>query len=73
MLPGYALRAVSPGGASTAFVPAEEIDVPLGFSTMGQVKSRLGTGTLVILDDQTCPVGMTLNMLQFFAQESCGW
>ena len=32
-----------------------------------------GTGTPVILDDQTCPIGMTLNMLQFFAQESCGW
>ena len=30
-------------------------------------------GTLVLLDDQTCPVGMTLNMMQFFAQESCGW
>jgi NADH-quinone oxidoreductase subunit F len=73
MLPGYALRAVSPGGASTALVPVAEIDVPLGFSTMGAVKSRLGTGTLVMLDDQTCPVGMVLNMLQFFAQESCGW
>jgi len=73
MLPGYTLRAVSPGGASTAFVPAAELDVPMGFATMGAVHSRLGTGTLVILDDQTCPVGMTLNMMQFFAQESCGW
>jgi len=73
MLPGYQLRAVSPGGASTAFVPAGQIDVPLGFATMGEVGSRLGTGTLVLLDDQTCPVGMVTNMLQFFAQESCGW
>ena len=73
MLPGYALRAVSPGGASTCFVPADKLDVPLGFATMGEVESRLGTGTLVLLDDQTCPVGMTLNMMQFFAQESCGW
>ncbi len=73
MLPGYALRAVSPGGASTFFVAAAAIDVPLGFSTMSEVQSRLGTGTLVLLDDQTCPVGMTLNMIQFFAQESCGW
>ncbi len=73
MLPGYALRAVSPGGASTFFVAAADIDVPLGFSTMSEVQSRLGTGTLVLLDDQTCPVGMTLNMMQFFAQESCGW
>jgi NADH-quinone oxidoreductase subunit F len=73
MLPGYELRAVSPGGASTSFVAAADIDVPLDFSALGAVGSRLGTGTMVVLDDQTCPVGMTLNLVQFFAQESCGW
>jgi NADH-quinone oxidoreductase subunit F len=73
MLPGYRLRAVSPGGASTAFVAADAIDVALDFGSMESVGSRLGTGTLVLLDDQTCPVGMTLNLIQFFAQESCGW
>ena len=35
--------------------------------------SRLGTGTMIVLDDQTCPVGMVLNLEQFFARESCGW
>ena len=35
--------------------------------------SRLGTGTLIVLDDQTCPVGMLRNLEQFYAQESCGW
>ncbi|MEJ2710168.1 MAG: NADH-ubiquinone oxidoreductase-F iron-sulfur binding region domain-containing protein, partial [Anaerolineales bacterium] len=35
--------------------------------------SRLGTGTIIVLDDQTCPVGMVLNLERFFAQESCGW
>ena len=73
MLPGYRLRAVVPGGASTAYVPAADIDVPMDFDSLEQVGSRMGTGTPVLLDDQTCPIGMTLNMLQFFAQESCGW
>ena len=73
MLPGYALRAVSPGGASTAFVPADGIDVALDFGSMEKALSRLGTGTLLLLDDHTCPLGMMLNLLQFFAQESCGW
>ena len=73
MQPGFALRAVSPGGASTAFVPADQIDVAMDFSAMATVQSRMGTGTLVLLDDHTCPVGMTLNMQDFFAQESCGW
>ena len=35
--------------------------------------SRLGTGTMIVLDDQTCPVGMVRNLEHFFAQESCGW
>jgi NADH-quinone oxidoreductase subunit F len=73
MQPGYELRAVSPGGASTAFVKAADIDVAMDFGSMEKVLSRLGTGTVVLLDDKTCPVGMTLNLLQFFAQESCGW
>jgi NADH-quinone oxidoreductase subunit F len=33
----------------------------------------LGTGTMVVLDDKTCPVGMVWNLEHFFAQESCGW
>ena len=73
MLPGYKLRALIPGGASTAFVLAKDIDVPLDFESLETVGSRLGTGTPLLLDDKTCPVGLTLNMMQFFAQESCGW
>jgi NADH-quinone oxidoreductase subunit F len=33
----------------------------------------MGTGTMIVLDDQTCPVGMLWNLEHFFAQESCGW
>jgi NADH-quinone oxidoreductase subunit F len=73
MLPGYQLRALIPGGASTAFVPATDIDVAMDFEAMETVGSRMGTGTPVLLDDKTCPVGFTLNLMQFFAQESCGW
>jgi len=35
--------------------------------------SRMGTGTMIVLDDQSCPVGMLKNLEHFFAQESCGW
>jgi NADH-quinone oxidoreductase subunit F len=73
MREGYRLRAVVPGGASTAFVAAADLDVAMDFESMIPVGSRLGTGTMVVLDDQTCPIGMLLNMQQFFAQESCGW
>jgi NADH-quinone oxidoreductase subunit F len=33
----------------------------------------MGTGTMIVLDDQTCPVGMVWNLEKFFALESCGW
>jgi NADH-quinone oxidoreductase subunit F len=33
----------------------------------------MGTGTMIVLDDRTCPVGMLWNLEHFFAQESCGW
>jgi len=40
---------------------------------MPKVGSRLGTGTMIVLDDRTCPVGMLLNLQRFYARESCGW
>jgi NADH-quinone oxidoreductase subunit F len=45
----------------------------MDFDTVPAAGSRLGTGTMVILDDRTCPVGLVLNLIRFFAQESCGW
>ena len=36
-------------------------------------RGSLGTGTAVVLDDRTCPVGMVENLERFFARESCGW
>lgn len=70
---GLTWRGVIPGGASTDFLLPEHVDVQLDFDTVGKVGSRMGTGTMIVLDDQTCPVGMVHNLMQFFAQESCGW
>jgi NADH-quinone oxidoreductase subunit F len=38
-----------------------------------QIGHRLGTGAIVVFDEQTCLVAATLNLIQFFARESCGW
>jgi NADH-quinone oxidoreductase subunit F len=73
MRDGFKLRALIPGGASTEFMPADQLDVKMDFGSMEAAGSRLGTGTMIILDDLTCPVGMVLNLMRFFAQESCGW
>ncbi len=73
MQDGYKFRAFLPGGASTEYLGEEHLDVPLDFRSLQPYGSRLGTGTLIILDDKKCPVGMQLNLQHFFAQESCGW
>jgi len=73
MCDGYQLRGFLPGGASTDFLLPEHLDVLMDYDAVAKAGSRMGTGTLIILDDQTCPVQMVLNLEQFFAQESCGW
>ena len=47
--------------------------MPMDFDCLQKAGSRLGTGTMIVLDDRTCPVGMVHNLEQFFARESCGW
>lgn len=73
MSDGYKFKGALPGGASTDFLIREHLDVELDYKHVSEAGSRLGTGTLIILDDKTCPVGMVHNLEHFFAQESCGW
>jgi NADH-quinone oxidoreductase subunit F len=73
MRDGLQFRGVLPGGASTDFLVEEHLDVPMDYTQVQKAGSRLGTGTMVVLDDGTCPVGMVWNLEHFFAQESCGW
>jgi len=71
MLDGHQFRGALPGGASTDFLV--DLDVKMDYSAVAAAGSRLGTGTVVVLDDRTCPVGFVRNLEQFFAQESCGF
>lgn len=73
MQDGVRFRGLLPGGASTDFLVEEHLDVKMDFTDVAKAGSRMGTGTMIILDDQTCPVGMVQNLEHFFAQESCGW
>ena len=73
MADGYQLRAVIPGGASTDFVTPEYLDVKMDYASLPSVGSRLGTATMIVLDDKTCPVAFLHNIERFFALESCGW
>jgi NADH-quinone oxidoreductase subunit F len=73
MQDGHAFRGVLPGGASTDFLVEQHLDVPMDYGSIQKAGSRMGTGTMIVLDDQHCPVAMSVNLQAFFARESCGW
>ena len=70
---GYQLRGFLPGGGSTDFLVEEHLDLPMEYEAIAKAGSRMGTGTMIVLDDKTCPVGFVKNLVEFFAQESCGF
>lgn len=73
MRPGFRLRAFLPGGASTEFLTDAHLDLPMDFDSIAKAGSRLGTATMIVLDDRTPLMGMLRNLEHFFARESCGW
>jgi len=73
MQAGLSLRGFLPGGGSTDFLLPEHLDLNLDYDEIGKAGSRLATGTMIVLDDKTCPVGMVGNLMKFFSHESCGW
>ncbi|WP_237067403.1 NADH-quinone oxidoreductase subunit NuoF [Microbulbifer guangxiensis] len=70
---GLTLRGFLPGGGSTDFLGPQHLDLPMDYDTVRKAGSRLGTGTITVLDEATCPIGLVLNLSRFFARESCGW
>jgi NADH-quinone oxidoreductase subunit F len=73
MLPGSEFKAFLPGGASTAFMPDKFFHIEMDFDPFRQVGHRLGTGAIVVFDHETCLVGATLNLIEYFSRESCGF
>jgi NADH-quinone oxidoreductase subunit F len=73
MRDGSAFKACIPGGASTPYFTKDHWNVPMDFDPVAKAGSRLGTGGIVVFDQKTCMVAATLNLIRFFARESCGW
>jgi len=69
---GRQLKAFSPGGASSGFLPASMAGVTLDFQSLAQVGSMLGSGAVVALAEGTCMLDAALNVVTFFRNESCG-
>ena len=70
---GKKLKAVIPGGSSCPLLSADEIDIPMDYDSVAKAGSMLGSGGMVVMDEDTCMVDMARRIMQFYAHESCGW
>jgi NADH-quinone oxidoreductase subunit F len=74
---GHQLKAVLPGGAASVVLTADQIDVRLcpeewAVPGGGPLQGNFGTGGVIVMDETTSMVDAALNLMQFYARESCG-
>jgi len=67
------IKAVIPGGSSCPLLTADEIDIAMDYDSVAKAGSMLGSGGMVVMDENTCMVDMARRIMQFYAHESCGW
>ncbi|MBW2283641.1 MAG: NADH-quinone oxidoreductase subunit NuoF [Deltaproteobacteria bacterium] len=65
-------KAVQLGGPSGGCVPEEFIDTPVDFESIAKVGAIMGSGGMIVMDDQTCMVDMARFFVDFLQDESCG-
>lgn len=69
---GKALKAVQTGGPSGGCIPASMVDIHVDYESLAQVGSIVGSGGMIVLDEDDCMVNMAKYFLQFTQTESCG-
>jgi len=72
MLGDKKLKAVIPGGSSTPMLLPEQVDVNLDYESLAAAGSMLGSGAVIVLNEDTCMVWATLRLIHFYRHESCG-
>ena len=70
---GKKVKGVIPGGSSTPVLTADALDTPMDFDSVAKAGSMLGSGAVVVMNEDTCMVNVALRIMQFYAHESCGW
>ncbi len=72
MKDGKAFKAAQTGGSSGTIIPSEFLDVPLDFASMREKGAGLGSGALLVCDEDTDIVDLAYVLIRFFKAESCG-
>jgi NADP-reducing hydrogenase subunit HndC len=69
---GRKFKAVQTGGPSGGCIPEEFLDMPVDFDELTKIGSMMGSGGMIVMDDQTCMVDIAKYFLNFLKDESCG-
>jgi NADH-quinone oxidoreductase subunit F len=72
LAPRRRLKAFQPGGASSAALFEEDLDVGIDFDSLAAKRTMLGSGGFVVIDDTACMVRCAKTLTRFFEHESCG-
>lgn len=72
LAPGRTLKAVQTGGPSGGCIPVDKIDTPVDYDNLAQIGSIMGSGGMIVLDDDDCMVATAKFFLEFTQSESCG-
>ena len=72
MAEGHVFKGYLPGGASGGILPASKGDIPLDFDTLQAEDCFIGSAAIMVLSDHDNARDAALNLLRFFADESCG-
>ena len=65
-------KAAQTGGPSGGCIPAEHLDVPIDYDNLKEIGSMMGSGGLIVMDEDTCMVDIAKFFLEFTVDESCG-
>ena len=69
---GKKFKAAQTGGPSGGCIPAEHLDVPIDYDNLKEIGSMMGSGGLIVMDEDTCMVDIAKFFLEFTVDESCG-
>ena len=69
---GKKFKAAQTGGPSGGCIPAELIDTPIDYDSLAQIGSMMGSGGLIVMDEDSCMVDIAKFFLEFTVDESCG-
>lgn len=69
---GKKFKAAQTGGPSGGCIPAEHYDVPIDYENLKKIGSMMGSGGLIVMDEDNCMVDIAKFFLEFTVEESCG-